>query len=183
MRKAVIISFSRRKNGNCRNIAEIIKKHNEKTENTSIVAFSELHAFPCGDCNYECFGDADCPHRGDGLYGLYELICSCDMVYCIVPNYCDYPCSGFFVFNERSQCYFQKHPEVYPSYLKTRKKFIVVSNTNTENFKKAISFQVDEGTKPEILFLQAKSFGKVSLYGDLMTSAQARKQVIDFVGC
>ena len=183
MRKAVIISFSGRKNGNCRHIAEIIKKHKEETENTSIAAFSELHVSPCGECDYECFRDTNCPHHDDGLYELYELVCSCDIVYYVVPNYCDYPCSDFFVFNERSQCYFQKHPEGYPSYFKIRKKFIVISNTNIENFKKAFSIQVEEGTEPEILFLQAKSFGKVSLDGDLMTSVQARKQVIDFIVC
>ena len=37
-----------------------------------------------------------------------------DLSYFIVPNYCDYPCANFFIFNERSQCFFQHHPELRP---------------------------------------------------------------------
>lgn len=37
------------------------------------------------------------------------------MVYFSLPNYCNYPCANFFIFNERSQCYFQRQPKLLHS--------------------------------------------------------------------
>lgn len=97
----------------------------------------------------------------------------------VIPNYCDYPCANYFIFNERSQCFFQGKPERLDAFLRVRKKFIVVSNTNQENFRQILSQNVDG--EPEILFLSAKKYGRNSVCGDLMTSAAAAAEIDQFV--
>ena len=167
--KILAVNFSSRQDGNCGNIMKLVSR---LLDNVSFVTFSELQIAPCGTCNYECFTHRDaCPHIGDSIFSLYEKICSSDSVLFIIPNYCDYPCSNFFVFNERSNCYFQQHPELLNKYLDIDKKFIVISNTNTTHFEDILSQQVNG--RPNILFLSPKAFGKNSINGDILESPEA----------
>ena len=110
---------------------------------------------------------------------LLDEITLSELTYFILPNYCDYPCANFFIFNERSQCYFQGKPELLDAYEKVPKRAIVVSNTNEENFRQAIAYQAYE--KPDILFLSAKKYGKESIKGDLLTNEKAVSDIIAFV--
>lgn len=93
--KILLINFSSRKFGNCNSITKFIRD-NLKDE-IKIKSFASLSIKSCGDCNYECFNKrSDCPFISDDAYELYEEICKSDLVYFIIPNYCDYPCSNFF---------------------------------------------------------------------------------------
>ena len=59
------------------------------------------------------------------------------------------------------------------------KRFIVVSNTGTKNFRDAMSQHTNN--KPEILFLSAKHYGKVSIEGTILESDAARADLCRFV--
>lgn len=172
-----IVSFSSRKNGNCSNIAERIKS---KLLNSEVYSFADFHISPCRDCCYECFRSREaCPHFDDMEYRLLDAVCRSEAAYFIVPNYCDYPCANFFIFNERSQCYFQGHPKLLEQYLNVPKKFVVVSNSVSGNFRAA--FTQHSAGEPELLFLSTKKFGKSSISGDLLDSDEACVQLRDFI--
>ena len=176
MRK-IIISFSSRVDGNCNKIANFIA---QKVANSVIFLFSEIHIIPCGSCHYECFLSREaCPHISDAEYHLLNAITHCEEAYFVVPNYCDYPCANFFIFNERSQCYFQGHPELLEKYLNVPKKFIVVSNSASETFRQA--FIQHTAVEPEILFLRAKHYEKQSIAGDILTSQSAEADLEGFI--
>ena len=110
---------------------------------------------------------------------LLETITQSDVAYFILPNYCDYPCANYFIFNERSQCYFQGRPEMLDAYLRVPKRCIVLSNTNEENFIKALAYQTENS--PDILFLSAKKYGKKRINGDLLTVEKAVYDITKFV--
>ncbi len=171
-----IVSFSRRGGGNCAAIAELIRKHHGGARSFD---FSEFCITPCGDCGYRCFGGRDCPYSDDKESELLEAITGSELAYFIVPNYCDFPCSDFFVFNERSCGYFQKNAARLSEYLRVPKKFVVVSNTNKANFETAFSYHCD-GT-PDILFLSAKEFGKISIAGDMLSADAAIEKLGKFI--
>lgn len=175
-----IVTFSARKGGNCAEIGTYIKElHPDRAE---LIAFSELAVAPCGRCAYECFRDnTKCPHIGDSAYGVYETISHSDLAYFIVPNYCDFPCANYFAFNERRLCYFQGHDDRRERYEHVRKKFIVLSNAGRENFRIAFSHHVAEGAEPQILFLSAKSYGKSSIDGDLISSGAAKDDIRNYL--
>lgn len=176
--KQAVISFGGRKNGNCTGIMNLLCRLSEQDNEVKTFDFSSFSITPCGSCDYECFKNAEsCPYISDPVHRIYDGVTNSDIAYFIVPNYCDYPCSNFFAFNERSQCYFQGRPQLLEKYLSVPKKFIVISNTGKDNFTAAFRYQVTEAAEPEILFLSAKSFGKVSVNGDLTESAEARKAV------
>ena len=140
-----------------------------------MIGFFERH-----ECGYECFTDrSKCPYYSDMEYRLLDAVTNSDLTYFILPNYCDYPCANYFVFNERSQCYFQGHPELLEAYEKVPKRAIVVSNTNEDNFKTALAYQSYK--EPDILFLSAKEYGKDSIRGDLLTSEEALKNIRQFI--
>ena len=110
---------------------------------------------------------------------MLEAMVHSDMVYFVLPNYCDYPCANYFIFNERSQCFFQGREDLLEAYLKVPKRSIVISSTNQDNFIRALAYQSDK--EPEILFLSAKKYGKTSISGDLLTSQSALEDIRRFV--
>ena len=176
----VIVSFSARKNGNCEQIAEYIRTTAEMQTNVSIYKFSDFQISSCGYCEYECFHvEAVCPHIDDMEYELLEKICSSDYVYFVVPNYCDHPCANFYLFNERSLCYFQNRPERLEQYLSVQKKFIVVSGSEAASFITAFEQHTDG--EPRILYLSAKNYGKQSIQGNIMEAPAAKADLAAFL--
>lgn len=179
--QACILSFSSRKGGNCDRIAELIAQNTEGR--VLQFAFSALTVTGCGQCGYACFRDRmQCPYIQDAVCDIFDAMLESRMTYWIVPNYCDYPCSNFFLLNERSQCYFNGRPNRMEQYLAVPKKFVVVSNTGRENFTTAFCDHVTPGEKPDILFLSAAQYHKISLSGDLMTSQAAQQALLQFIG-
>lgn len=172
-----VVSFSSRKNGNCAKISDLVCT---QFRNVSRFDFSDFEIHPCGSCEYECFTDASrCPWIHDREYELLDAITRSEQTYFILPNYCGYPCANFFIFNERSLCYFQNNAELLDAYERVPKKAIVVSNTDGENISAALAYHGLE--VPQILFLSAKRFGKSSIGGDLLTSVQARADLKQFI--
>ena len=142
--------------------------------------FSTFRLQGCGACGYECFSSADsCPYRSDEEAVLLEAVTQSDLTYFVLPNYCDYPCANFFIFNERGQCWFQSRPDLLERYEKVPKRAIVVSNTEEENFRKALSYQSDETV--EALFLSPKQYGKSSIKGDLLRDERVERVIAEFV--
>ena len=176
-----VISFSGRDGGNCSAIAQVLLKALSGQETAKYYDFSTLSVTPCGRCGYECFQARErCPYFDDPIFAMYNAIVHSPTAYFIVPNYCDYPCANFFIFNERSQCYFQGHPELLDQYEAVRKKFIVVSNTGQDQFTAAFQYHTGDAP-PDILFLSARQFGKISIHGGLMDSPEARDAVLHFI--
>ena len=178
---ACVISFSGRGGGNCSGIARVVLDALSGRDAVQYFDFSALSIAPCGGCGYECFQARErCPYFGDPVCALYGAVTHSGVSYFIVPNYCDYPCANFFIFNERSQCYFQGRPELLDQYEAARKKFIVVSNTGQDNFTAAFRYHTGDAP-PDVLFLSAKQFGRVSVQGGLMDSPEARGAVLRFI--
>lgn len=172
-----IVSFSSRKNGNCSQIGEFISTH---FSNVKFYDFADFTLNACGYCSYQCFnGGSNCPFFVDKEREILDTITNSTITYFIVPNYCDFPCSNFFIFNERSLCYFQNNEKLLDTYLQVPKKFIVISNSNLENFKTAFAYHTND--EPDILCLSAKKYGKVSIEGNLLTSKQAVDDLRNFV--
>ena len=175
--KTAVISFSSRKNGNCARIGKLIRS---MTQESVLFEFSDLDIHACGQCGYECFSRPETfPHIQDAEYSLLEAVAQSEMVYFILPNYCDYPCANYFIFNERSQCFFQGNPDLLEAYLNVPKRSIVISGTNQDHFIQALAYQ--SAQKPEILFLSAKEYGKNSICNDLLSSEEALERVTQFV--
>lgn len=152
--KTCVISFSSRADGNCAAIADCVQETLGAGGLTRF-DFSGLSVHGCGACHCECFRQREaCPYFADDAFRLNEAAALADRTVFIVPNYCDFPCSNFFLFNERSQCCFNGHAELADRYLAVPKKFIVVSNTGRENFLAAFRDHVLPGTEPDVCFLR-----------------------------
>ncbi len=176
--RVCIITFSSRKDGNCEAIGNYIREI--YCGAADLLSFTEFSINSCGKCNYECFTkNLSCPYMDDMECTLIDNIISHDLTYFIVPNYNDYPCANFFAFSERQQWYFRINPEELSAYDKARKRFIVVSNTEKNNFRKVFSYHVEE--TPKILYLSASHYGKNSLAGDILFSDEARQDVKEFI--
>ena len=175
--KTVIVTFSSRSNGNCSQIGKLIAS---LTQDPVLFDFSGFDLRPCGRCASECFtARENCPYFEDKEYEILEAIMHSKMVYFVLPNYCDYPCANYFIFNERSQCFFQGKPDLLEAYLSIPKRSIVISSTNQNNFIHALAYQSNK--EPEILFLSAKEYGKTSINGDLLTSKDALEDIRQFI--
>ncbi len=174
----VVVNFSSRKNGNCYQISGVIKKH-YKQKKVKIYNFFENTFETCGHCEYECF-KKKCKVN-DGINEIFKSIVQSELTLFVIPNYCDYPSSNYFKFNERSCGFFNGNKELLERYLKIKKKFIIISNTCNTNFKTALKQQVEENTIPDILFLNSKKFNQNPLDGMLMSDKIAENIVHDFL--
>lgn len=172
-----VVSFSSRFNGNCGKISNYLGHF---FQDSQVFSFFDFTIHPCGGCHYECFASREtCPHFQDMEYQLLDSITHSHRAVFVVPNYCDYPNANFFTFNERSQCYFQGHPELLEQYLAVPKKFVVISNTGTANFREAFTQHTYQ--EPEILFLSPRHYGKNSIQGDLLSSESVIADVTAFL--
>ena len=172
-----IVSFSSRKNGNCEKIAEYVNSLYPRAKRYD---FSKIKLNACGNCKYQCFDKGSkCPHARDKEREILDAVTNSELAIFIVPNYSNYPCSNYFVFNERGICYFSKNDDLLTEYLQVPKKFIVVSNTNEDHFKEAFRYQTVG--EPDVLFLAALEYGKTSTSGDLLTSSEAVEDLKEFL--
>lgn len=174
----VIISFSGRKHGNCEQISEYIK--DRSNDSVKIYCFSDFSIQPCGNCCYECFDKRkECPHLEDNEHNILDDICNSDLTYFIVPNYCGHPGANLFIFNERSVGYFHGESTRLQKYMSVPKRFITVSNSESETFVNAYLQHTNEA--PEILWLSTSKFGKRSIAGDLLDSIEAKELLQQFI--
>lgn len=174
----VVVNFSSRKDGNCYRISGVIKKH-FKDKKVKIYNFYENTYSSCGHCDYECFKKR-CKVN-DGINEIFKSIVQSEETIFVLPNYCDYPNSNYFLFNERSCGFFNGNKDLLNRYLNIRKKFIVVSNSCHSNFYDALKYQVNENTKPEILYFNSRKFNQNPIDGTLMTNNEAEGLVHDFL--
>ena len=109
----VVVNFSNRKHGNCYSIAGTVKKHyNDKK--VKIFNFIDETFSPCGSCNYECYTNK-CSVN-DSLKEIFKSILQSEETIFIIPNYCDYPSSNFFLFNERCHGFMRNNEELHKRY-------------------------------------------------------------------
>jgi len=169
-----IVNFSGRRNGNCHDISRFIEQILLAKHEVILFEMCNLEFSPCGKCDYECFdGEKICPYADDDIAGVYAAICIFDLVYCVVPNYIDYPNAYYFAFNERKQGFFAQYSDLLKRYLRVPKKFIVVSNTHQDNFRKILG--------QDILFMSSQDFEVGGVLGGMMRSDKAREIIKGFI--
>lgn len=174
----VILNFSPRPEGNCGSICALIYTF---YENSNICLYNLSSFFtPCGGCDYECLKpNRSCPSLSQKQAEVYEAICHADLVYYIVPNFCGMPNSLYYAFNERSVGFFNMNRSVMSQYMSAKKRFIIVSNTESNTFTEAMQQQTE--SIPEILYMKTSSYGKKSIAGDLMDSQEAKADLLMFL--
>ena len=177
----VLIRFSSRLTGNCSAISSYIAQYYTADYVTEYVIDSQILQ-PCNNCNYECLQPGNrCPNLSDKQVEIMDNICNADLVYFIVPNYCGYPSANYFAFNERAVGYYNMDRALMQKYRSIPKRFIIVSNTEGQNFVNAMSQQI--AAEPEILYLKTGKYQKRSTAGDMMDSEDARKDLMAFLEC
>lgn len=178
LKNIVLIQFSGRKEGNCSAIADVIGKfHHDKTVQSYIIDANTMPA--CSNCDYEClvYGKT-CPNLTQEQSQIYDAVCNSEITYMIIPNYCGYPCANYFAYNERSVGFFNMDRELMDKYMNAKKRFIILSNTESDNFVNALKQQSDN---PVIQYLKTGQYGKCSIAGNLMEAEAAKNDLIAFL--
>ena len=177
-KNVVILNFSGRKIGNCSAIEQHISEH---YANANICSFHIDQTYGnCGGCNYECLKPGVvCPNATPFQKEVMDAVCQSDVTYYIVPNYCGLPSGNYFAFNERCIGYFNGDRALTGKYQAVEKRFIIVSNTETEFFRNAMQLQTNAEIK--MLYLKTGKYRKNSLAGDIMESEDARADLDNFL--
>lgn len=172
-----IINFSSRKKGNSFHIARVCS---ELYQESTVYNWFEGDYHKCENCDYECLQKKPCPIK-DNLEQIYQSLFESELVIYVVPNYNEFPCSNYFIFNERLRGYLSANESLYKIYMKTPKKFIVLTNTQNDNFENAFKYHVDKHTSPNVLYMSSKKFKQASVSAELMENQDARNIVVDFI--
>ena len=169
--KIAILNFSGRTNGNCSAVSQYISDKFAAHHVSSYDVKNDSN--PCGNCNYECLNPSKvCPNVSAFQMEVMDAVTNSDTAYFIIPNYCGMPCANYYAFSERSVGYFNLDRNKMKAYMSVKKKFVVISNTETDQFVNALRQQVNED--PDILYLKTRKYGKQSITGDILESEAAR---------
>ena len=175
-KNVTILSFSTRNNGNCAAISRFLEDHYKRTNVCSFV----IDMQPCGNCDYECLTPGkSCPNVDSNQKEVMDRLCQSDLVYFIVPNYCGYPNGNYFAFNERKVGYFNMDRALMGKYQGIEKRFIIVSNTESEAFRSAMQQQTIG--EPAMLYLKTGKYRKRSTDGDLLDAPEAIEDLKGFL--
>ena len=178
-KKVAIFNFSPRVNGNCTEIAKVISNYYNQGQVKSY-QFTVDNCSPCNHCDYECIKPGSkCPHIPGYIEDALDAAGSCDVIYYIIPNFCGNPNANYYAFLERCTGYFGFNREMRAAFLKIKKGFIVVSNTENQSFQQAVQQQT--AAEPKILYMKTGKYQKRSTAGDLMESAEARSDLEAFL--
>lgn len=174
----VILNFSGRKVGNCSAIGHFISEYHA---NANIRSYHINQTFDsCGGCNYECLTPGiSCPNVTAFQKEIMDAICESNITYYIIPNYCGLPSGNYFAFNERCIGYFNMDRELTKKYQSVPKRFVIVSNTESDFFTQSLRQQTNQEIKP--LYLKTGKYGKRSTAGDILESDTARTDLISFL--
>ena len=173
-----VLNFSPRTNGNCAAICRQILDHYTKT-NVRFYNVCESIS-PCSNCNYECLKLGEvCPNLTDEQIAMMDSIRCSDLVYYVIPNFCGMPNAIYYAFNERSVGFFNMDRTIMGQYMAVKKRFVIVSNTESTMFVEATRQQT--ATDPKILYLKTGRDQKKSIAGDMMESAEAQDDLKEFL--
>ena len=173
-----ILNFSDRINGNCAAVAEAIE-HLYNRENVMIVRVSD-HFKPCSGCDYECLRNGSrCPAVDREMDAIMEAICTCDITYYVIPNFCGVPCANYYAFNERSVGWFDGSKVKMDRYLSANKRFVFITNSMPDAFQDVIKHQCTGAA--EVLQLASRKYSKRSSDGDILDSEIAVDELTQFV--
>jgi len=173
-----VLNFSPRRTGNCAEICRQIRRYYKNT-NVRLYNVGECVS-PCANCDYECLKPEEkCPNMTNMQVEMMDAICRSDLVYYVIPNFCGMPNGVYYAFNERSVGYFNMDREIMRQYMAVRKRFIIVSNTESTAFADAMRQQTE--TDPEILYLKTSRYKKKSIAGDMMESPEAQADLEGFL--
>ena len=174
MRNITVLNFSARENGNCAAICRYIANYFSRAD-VRIYNTSELIT-PCGKCDYSCLKSGEkCPNVSDDYIEMMNRILGSHHVYFIVPNFCGFPCANYFSYNERSVGFFNRDQKLLEQYLSIRKRFVLISNTESEFWTEAMSQQTND--TPNILYLKSGKYGKRSIAGNILDSDEAKQDL------
>ena len=177
-KKVVILTFSPRKSGNCGKIADFIGDFHMRT-NVQMFEITAKNYLPCNGCDYECLNRAACPAATAYQKQVMDAVMDSDLTYYIVPNFCGWPNANFFAFNERSVGYFAMDRSKLQQYMSVPKKFVIVSNTESDTFYNAMKQQTS--AQPKLMYLKTGKYAKRSTAGDLMESEDARNDLLAYL--
>ena len=150
-KNVVILNFSPRIDGNCGKISDFLFDFHNRTN----VSAYHIDFTPCRGCNYECLTPgAVCPLVDQQQKEVMQAA-------------------------ERKVGFFNGDRALTQKYMSIEKKFIVVSNTEGDNFRNALQQQTS--AEPEILYLKTGKYKKRSTAGDILDSQEAVADLTAFL--
>lgn len=182
--KALGITFSARKEGNClRTLIYCLKKLKKAGFELEALNAYNLNINPCSHCNYECFdgSSADCPIQDD-VKMIYDKIEEADMILFAIPNYSGHPSGLYRAWFERGNMISRKD---YEKNIQSKVKgYIIISNliSNGDQMVHEIMTEFyNRDNKPAVVMLQPGEFGTDSLHCNLIDHPEARGQLDRFM--
>lgn len=188
--KALGITFSARKRGNCLNCTEyVLEKLKEQGFETEIINAYDHEIKPCSHCNYQCFSEElrgkneKCPIQDD-TSKIYGKMKEADVILLTVPTYGGKPASIYSAFTERSQGIIKNYEEFKNTILNKIIVIIVIGNIPAGGdlaYHIVILDHRDCKYPPPSLLIQAAEYGQGSIYGTLTENEKVRDRLDNLV--
>jgi len=184
--KIFSLAFSARQSGNCSKVLQycLSQPPLRQMEQDHCSAF-DLTITPCQGCNYECFLESgSCPLIDtDDVALLYRKWAQSDLTLCAIPVYSGNLAAQYFAFWERGQAFF-KNSQSYHDLLR-KVHFLIIGNLSAGGdmaLHQALYPYANLNFWPETLIFSSHEYGRKSISGDLIESAEVRGKLDAWVG-
>jgi len=193
--KVVGLVFSARKRGNGFNCMEhCLNKLEEKGLQAMLINAYDYEIKPCSHCNYECYAEEirdkreECPLKDD-IPKMYDMIEDADWLMFAIPCYGGHTPAIYRAWAERIphlprvNRLFKNFDEFQRLFLSKIKGIIIIVNLSamadlTLHEVLADFYNIEA---PEVILLQSREYGRVSLKGDLIKSSGVRERLYGFI--
>lgn len=180
------LAFSARQSGNCSKMLQYclsqppLKSMEQDPCNTFSLTIS-----PCQRCNYECFlENGICPlNSSDDVALLYHKWSQSDLALFAIPVYGGNLAAQYLAFYERGQAFFKDGQSYHDLLRKTH--FLIIGNLIAGGdmaLHQALYPFANLGFWPETLILSSYEYGRKSISGDLIESAEVRSRLEAWIG-
>ncbi len=172
------MNYSKRKNGNCRDVLELIESTNN-SDAFLILNIPELSISSCCDYNYACFKTGSCSFEDD-FGGVIDKIREADKIIVALPVYRGHLCSEYYKFHERMCGVYRHDDDKLASDYLNKITFVIFVNRGA-GYEEAIAELKKDiepyGGSSKIVAVASRDFGMSSIGGRLRDNDKFRQMI------
>ena len=181
--RALGISFSGRRNGNCdRCLSYCLDRLARQNFATTAVHLYDHSVYPCGKCGYICFHGSLCPIQ-DSMAGIVGQCSQADVILWALPTYRGHLPAAYYAFSERLEGYVQRGMDI-GDIIHRKVQIILIGNRCAgadTALTEALSDFADRPFCPESILLSSRDYHKKSIQGDMIDAEPVRHRLDRFI--
>lgn len=174
------MNYSKRKNGNCRGVLELIESIDTAGE-YSLINIPDLTINSCCDYNYACFKTGKCS-MNDDFGAVLHMIREAEKIVVALPIYRGHLCSEYYRFHERMCGVYRLEDSKFVSDYLVKTTFVLFVNRGAGHDEAIAELKRDiepYGGTSKIIAVASRDYGMSSIEDNLKSNNEFRSMIAE----